>query len=41
MPGIFPDYLAPVVRNAGSRAGDGIDALGHAATAAPGRRRCW
>jgi hypothetical protein len=31
MPGVFPDYPAPVVRNAG---GERADALGHAATAA-------
>src|SRR6267142_1788932 len=33
MPGVFPDYPAPVVRNADARTGDGDDALGHAASA--------
>src|SRR6516164_3589768 len=37
MPGVFPDYPAPVIRNTGGRARDGHDALGHAATAAHGR----
>jgi putative SOS response-associated peptidase YedK len=36
MPGVFPDYPAPVVRNAG-RTRVSHDALGHAATA-EGRR---
>jgi putative SOS response-associated peptidase YedK len=36
MPGVFPDYPAPVVRNAGS-ARARPDALGHAATAADRR----
>ena len=31
MPGVFPDYPAPVVRNIGRRARDGHDALEHAA----------
>ena len=31
MPGVFPDYPAPVVRNAGDRARADHDALGHAA----------
>jgi hypothetical protein len=35
MPGVFPDYPAPVVRNAGTER-DGSDALGHAAAAT-----CW
>ena len=34
MPGVFPDYPAPVVRNTDSGAGANQDALGHAATAA-------
>jgi hypothetical protein len=34
MPGVFPDYPAPVVRNAGFDREMGDDALGHAATAA-------
>jgi putative SOS response-associated peptidase YedK len=34
MPGVFPDYHAPVVRNAGYRTRVSHDALGHAATAA-------
>src|SRR5437667_3986097 len=34
MPGVFPDYPAPVVRNARRRARARPDALGHAATAA-------
>ena len=34
MPGVFPDYPAPVVRNTGDRARTRPDALGHAAAAA-------
>jgi putative SOS response-associated peptidase YedK len=34
MPGVFPDYPAPVVRNAGAER-ELADALGHAATTAP------
>ncbi len=37
MPGVFPDYPAPVVRNVGAERELIHDALGHAATAA--RRR--
>jgi hypothetical protein len=37
MPGVFPDYPAPVIRNADARHRDGDDALGHATTAAHGR----
>ena len=33
MPGVFPDYPAPVVRNAGTERRVSPDALGHAATA--------
>jgi hypothetical protein len=36
MPGVFPDYPAPVVRNTGDER-ELHDALGHAATAAHGR----
>ena len=39
MPGVFPDYPAPVIRNTDAdRAGD--DAMGHAATAAHRRAAC-
>src|SRR5262245_22791820 len=34
MPGVFPDYPAPVIRNSVRRHRDGDDALGHATTAA-------
>lgn len=34
MPGVFPDYPAPVIRNAADEARDDHDALGYAATAA-------
>jgi putative SOS response-associated peptidase YedK len=37
MPGVFPDYPAPIVRNAGAERGTGDDALGH--TPAPEIRR--
>ena len=37
MPGVFPDYPAPVVRNAEQRTRDDHDALGHAAAAADRR----
>ena len=33
MPGVFPDYPAPVVRNTGSDSRTDDDALGHAAAA--------
>jgi putative SOS response-associated peptidase YedK len=36
MPGVFPDYPAPVVRNAGATRADD-DALGHAKPAAVSR----
>ena len=34
MPGVFPDYPAPVIRNTGRRTRNDDDALGHAAAAA-------
>ena len=37
MPGVFPDYPAPVIRNTECRHRADHDALGHAATAAHGR----
>ena len=37
MPGVFPDYPAPVIRNTDTGHRDGHDALGHAATTAHGR----
>jgi putative SOS response-associated peptidase YedK len=37
MPGVFPDYPAPVIHNTDAGHRDGDDALGHAATAAHGR----
>jgi hypothetical protein len=33
MPGVFPDYPAPVIRKHRHRHGDDPDALGHAASA--------
>jgi hypothetical protein len=33
MPGVFPDYPVPAVRNSDAGERDGADALGHAATA--------
>jgi hypothetical protein len=33
MPGVFPDYPAPVVRNAGGERENGDNAMGHAASA--------
>jgi putative SOS response-associated peptidase YedK len=37
MPGVFPDYPAPVVRNAGAERELVLMRLGHAAPAAHGR----
>ena len=34
MPGVFPDYPAPVIRNTGRRTRNDDDALGHAAATA-------
>ena len=34
MPGVFPDYPAPVIRNSGRRTRNDDDALGHAAATA-------
>ena len=39
MPGVFPDYPAPVVRNVGNER-ELVDALGNAASAARGRPPC-
>jgi hypothetical protein len=39
MPGVFPDYPAPVVRNAGGER-DGPDALGNATAATGGGPAC-
>jgi hypothetical protein len=36
MPGVFPDYPAPVVRNSGDER-VGLDAVGHASATAHGR----
>ena len=36
MPGVFPDYPAPVIRNTDASTRDDHDAMGHAATAAHG-----
>ena len=40
MPGVFPDYPAPVVRNAGAERDMGDDALGNAAAFKCRRSAC-